>query len=145
MGNLTEKGTLAQRPAPSTNPAGYYFATDVQKYFKSSGDTWIEITPDLEDIDPRSNIAIVAARAEDGTIDTLQLDNNGKLKVSASGANLPGFDIPTFNQIAVTYVGSTNNVNTVTYKLGAATVATLTFAYADSSANDALITGITKS
>lgn len=145
MANLTEKGTLAQRPAPASNPAGYYFATDVQKYFKSNGDAWLEITPDLEDIDPRSNITIAAARAEDGTIDTLLLDNNGNLKTSVQKANIPGFDIPTFDQIAVTYVGATNNVNTVSYKLAGVDVAVLTFSYADSSANDALITGITKS
>ncbi len=64
--------------------------------------------------------------------------------------NVPGFNIPQFDYVDIAYVGSTNNINTVTYKEGGAsgtTVATLTFTYIGGtpSADDAKIDTITKS
>jgi len=63
--------------------------------------------------------------------------------------NLPGFDIPSHDYVALTYHGSTNNINTATYKVGGAsgtTVAVLTLVYVGGtpSANDALVSSITK-
>jgi len=64
--------------------------------------------------------------------------------------NVPGFNIPQFDYVDIAYVGSTNNINTVTYKEGGAsgtTVATLTFTYIGGvpSADDADIATVTKS
>jgi len=64
--------------------------------------------------------------------------------------NLPGLNIPQHDYISVSYVGSTNNINTVTYKEGGAsgtTVATLTFSYTTSppTTNDAELATVTKS
>lgn len=47
--------------------------------------------------------------------------------------NIPGLDIPTHDYVSVAYVGVTNNIDTVTYKVGGSggtTVATVTFTYA---------------
>lgn len=64
--------------------------------------------------------------------------------------SIPGFSIPAFDYIAITNVGSTNNLNTVVYKSGGAsgtTVATLTLAYVGGTpvADDAVLASITKS
>ena len=64
--------------------------------------------------------------------------------------NVPGFNIPQFDYVDIAYVGSTNNINTVTYTEGGAsgtTVATLTFTYVGGvpSTDDAKIDTITKS
>lgn len=61
--------------------------------------------------------------------------------------NIPGLDIPTHDYVAPTYVGSTNNFNTVVYKKGGSggtTVATLTFTYVGGTpaADDARIASI---
>jgi hypothetical protein len=41
-----------------------------------------------------------------------------------------GFDIPPYNQIEITYYGSTNNIATVLYENDGVLVATLTLEYA---------------
>ena len=69
---------------------------------------------------------------------------------NVSVRNLPGLNIPQHDYISVSYVGSTNNINTVTYKEGGAsgtTVATLNFTYVGGtpSADDADIATVTKS
>lgn len=143
MSALTEKGLLSARPAPATNPAGYYYATDEGKYYKSNGDNWVEISTDFQDIDPRTKVSLMAGLDGDGTLDVVKLNNDGSLKTS--NTTLPGFNIPTFDKIEMTYVGTTSNVNTVVYKLGATTVGTLTFAYVDASVENAKITSITLS
>lgn len=57
-----------------------------------------------------------------------------------------GFHIPLHDDVVIAYVGSTNNISTVTYKLNGATVATLTFTYAASgAADDDLVVRIQKS
>jgi len=65
-------------------------------------------------------------------------------------AAIPGFCIPAHDYVALTYVGSTNNISTVTYKTGGAsgqTVATLTLTYIGGtpSADDAKTATITLS
>lgn len=47
-----------------------------------------------------------------------------------------GFSLPLHDNIALTYLNSTNNVGTVTYKLGATAVATLTLTYVNAAAAD---------
>lgn len=64
--------------------------------------------------------------------------------------NVAGFNIPQYDYIDISYVGSTNNIDTVTYKEGGAsgtTVATLTFTYVGGvpAGNDAKIDTVTKS
>ena len=69
---------------------------------------------------------------------------------NVSVRNLAGLNIPQHDYISVSYVGSTNNISTVTYKEGGAsgtTVATLTFTYVGGtpSSDDADIATVTKS
>lgn len=69
---------------------------------------------------------------------------------NVSVRNIGGLDIPQHDYISISYVGSTNNINTVTYKEGGAsgtTVATLTFTYVGGtpSSDDADIATVTKS
>ena len=64
--------------------------------------------------------------------------------------NVAGFNIPQHDYIDIAYVGSTNNISTVTYKEGGAsgtTVAVLTFTYIGGtpSTDDAKIDTVTKS
>jgi hypothetical protein len=61
--------------------------------------------------------------------------------------NLPGFGIPEYDSVELTYVGSTNNLSTVVYKRATTTVATLTFTYVGGTptANDAKIATVTRS
>jgi hypothetical protein len=66
---------------------------------------------------------------------------------NVSVRNIAGFNIPQFSSIELNYVGATNNLSTVVYKEGAATVATLTFTYVGGtpSSDDADIATITRS
>jgi hypothetical protein len=61
--------------------------------------------------------------------------------------NLPGFGIPEYDSVELTYVGSTNNLSTVVYKRATTTVATLTFSYVGGApgADDADIATVTRS
>ena len=61
--------------------------------------------------------------------------------------NVAGLDIPQHDQIQLNYVSTTNNLDTVVYKEGTTTVATLTFTYVGGApgADDADIATITKS
>jgi hypothetical protein len=61
--------------------------------------------------------------------------------------NVAGFNIPQFTSVELSYVGTTNNLDTVVYKEGTTTVATLTFTYVGGTpgADDADIATITKS
>lgn len=52
---------------------------------------------------------------------------DGRLKVAVEGSSVPGFDIPPYTRIDLTY--NDGNVSTVTYKSGVTTVATLTLSY----------------
>ena len=61
--------------------------------------------------------------------------------------NVAGFNIPQFTEVDIDYVGSTNNIDAVYYKEGAATVATLTFTYVGGvpSSDDAKINTVIRS
>lgn len=68
------------------------------------------------------------------------------IQIAARGQTIPGFEIPTYDEMVLAYYGSTNNLHTVTYKLSGTTVATLTLTYAASgAADDDVLTGVTKS
>jgi len=140
MSNITITGLLSERPSPAAYVGGYFYATDLRKYYKSSGDTWVETTPDLSDISPTTAPVIAAGVADNGTIDPLGLDNNQSLKVHNTA--VPGFNIPTYTKIEMNYFEGTSNVETMVYKKGSTVVATLTFTYVDSSASSPLITAI---
>ena len=43
--------------------------------------------------------------------------------------NVAGFNIPQYNDVVLAYVGSTNNLDSVTYKVSSVTVAVLEFEY----------------
>ena len=64
--------------------------------------------------------------------------------------NVPGLNIPQHDHVSISYVGATNNIDTVTYKEGGSggqTVATLTFTYVGGPpvADDADIATVTRS
>jgi hypothetical protein len=62
--------------------------------------------------------------------------------------NIAGLNIPQHTEVTLNYVGSTNNLDTVVYKDGTTTVATLTFTYTPTqppTANDALLLNVTRS
>lgn len=60
---------------------------------------------------------------------------------------IPGFAIPAYDTIALTYYGSTNNVHVVVYSKNSVTVATLTLSYVGGppGSDDAILAGVVKS
>ena len=66
---------------------------------------------------------------------------------NVSVRNLAGFNIPQFSSIDLNYVGTTNNLETVIYKEGVTTVATLTFTYVGGTptTDDAKLDTVTRS
>lgn len=60
-----------------------------------------------------------------------------------STSQVKGISVPLYDAVQLTYVGSTNNLNTATYTLNGETVAVLTCEYfATPSADDALLKGV---
>ena len=64
--------------------------------------------------------------------------------------NVAGLNIPQHDHLSISYHGSTNNIQTVTYKEGGAagqTVATLTFSYTTNppTTGDASLASVTRS
>jgi hypothetical protein len=59
--------------------------------------------------------------------------------VSNIANSIQGFQIPEYDELALTYYGSTNNIATVVYKKASVVVATLTLTYSvqPPTANDA--------
>ena len=57
----------------------------------------------------------------------LVLDGVNSIETSLSA--LQGFQIPEYDELALTYYGSTNNIATVIYKKDSSAVATLTLTY----------------
>lgn len=51
-------------------------------------------------------------------------------QITEAITNLQGFQIPTYDEMDLTYYGTTNNVATVVYSNGGTPVATLTLTYA---------------
>jgi hypothetical protein len=66
---------------------------------------------------------------------------------NVSVRNIAGLNIPQHNAVELNYVSTTNNLDTVVYKEGAQTVATLTFTYVGGTptANDARIATVVRS
>lgn len=64
---------------------------------------------------------------------------DGSASISTAISNLQGFQIPEYDELNLTYYGSTNNVATVVYEKDGSTVATLTLEYSiqPPTANDA--------
>jgi hypothetical protein len=58
---------------------------------------------------------------------------------------IAGFEIPAYDEIDITYYGSTNNIETVVYSNGGSPVATLTLTYSvqPPTANDANLVNVT--
>jgi hypothetical protein len=54
---------------------------------------------------------------------------DGVTSIETSIANLQGFQIPEYDELALTYYGVTNNIATVIYKKASVVVATLTLTY----------------
>lgn len=69
----------------------------------------------------------------------------GANDITSAITSLQGFQIPEYDELALTYYGSTNNIATVVYKKDAATVATLTLTYSvqPPTTDDAKLTGVT--
>jgi hypothetical protein len=67
----------------------------------------------------------------------LVLDGVNSIETSLAG--LQGFQIPEYDELALTYYGTTNNIATVIYKKDSSAVATLTLTYSvqPPTANDA--------
>lgn len=55
---------------------------------------------------------------------------DGGAAIASAIANLQGFQIPEYDELDLTYYGTTNNIETVVYKSAGTTVATLTLTYA---------------
>jgi hypothetical protein len=66
---------------------------------------------------------------------------------NVSVRNIAGLNIPQHNAVELNYVSTTNNLDTVVYKEGAQTVATLTFTYVGGvpTSNNADIATVTRS
>lgn len=69
----------------------------------------------------------------------------GANDIASAITSLQGFQIPEYDELALTYYGATNNIATVVYKKSGSTVATLTLTYSVQPpvANDAKLTGVT--
>jgi hypothetical protein len=70
---------------------------------------------------------------------------DGANEISTAISSLQGFQIPEYDQLALTYYGSTNNIATVLYKKTGATVSTLTLTYSvqPPTTNDANLVNVT--
>jgi hypothetical protein len=66
--------------------------------------------------------------------------------VTASNVQVPGFSIPPYTEVNMTYIGSTNNFSTVVYKNNTTTVMSLSFTYQPDppTSNDALLVNVKK-
>lgn len=54
---------------------------------------------------------------------------DGVNTISSEIASLQGFQIPEYDELNVTYYGSTNNISTIVYKKTSTVVSTLTLTY----------------
>jgi hypothetical protein len=69
---------------------------------------------------------------------------DGVNSIETSIASLQGFQIPEYDELALTYYEPTNNIDTVVYKKASAVVATLTLTYSDQppTVNDANLVNV---
>lgn len=65
--------------------------------------------------------------------------------ISTELSNIQGFQIPEYDELSLTYYGSTNNIATVVYKKDSVIVATLTLTYSvqPPTSNDANLINVT--
>jgi len=70
---------------------------------------------------------------------------DGANEISTAISSLQGFQIPEYDELALTYYGSTNNIATVIYKNNSIVVATLALTYSvqPPTANDANLVNVT--
>ena len=70
---------------------------------------------------------------------------DGVESISTTLTNIQGFQIPEYDELSLTYYGSTNNIQTVVYKKDSTTVATLTLTYSVQPpvSNDANLVNVT--
>lgn len=70
---------------------------------------------------------------------------NGTNDIAIAISGIQGFKIPEYDDLSLTYYGSTNNIATVVYKKTGKTVATLTLTYSvqPPTANDANLVNVT--
>jgi hypothetical protein len=73
----------------------------------------------------------------------LVLDGANSIETSLAG--LQGFQIPEYDELGLTYYGTTNNIATVIYKKSSSVVATLTLTYSvqPPTVNDANLVKVT--
>lgn len=66
--------------------------------------------------------------------------------LTASNIQVPGFSVPPYTEVNMSYVGSTNNFSTVVYKNNSTTVMSLSFTYQPNppTTNDALLVNVRK-
>jgi hypothetical protein len=69
----------------------------------------------------------------------------GANEISTAVSSLQGFQIPEYDELSLTYYGSTNNIQTVVYEKTGTTVATLTLTYSvqPPTTNDANLVNVT--
>ena len=69
----------------------------------------------------------------------------GANEISTAVSSLQGFQIPEYDELSLTYYGSTNNIETVVYSNGGSPVATLTLTYSvqPPTTNDANLVNVT--
>lgn len=70
---ITYSGLLADRPSPFSVPNSYYFATDVNKYFSSEGDRWVERIVDHDDLAPDTEAVLACGISHTGAIDPIKI------------------------------------------------------------------------
>lgn len=70
---------------------------------------------------------------------------DGANDITNAITNLQGFQIPEYDELALTYYGTTNNIATVVYKKNSSAVATLTLTYSvqPPTTDDAKLVGVT--
>ena len=97
-----------------------------------------------------ANASDISINAGNINLDLTTLENIGNItntllrSVTASNVNIPGFSIPPHDEVSLAYVGSTNNLQTVTYKKSSNTILTLSFTYTPNppTENDALLANV---
>ena len=69
----------------------------------------------------------------------------GANEISTAVSSLQGFQIPEYDELSLTYYGSTNNIQTVVYEKTGTAVATLTLTYSvqPPTTNDANLVNVT--
>ena len=84
---------------------------------------------------------ISAQTADSRSLSGVPLGTSPSGELVVKTANLSNLQIPAHDNLVIAYVGSTNNIDTVTYKVGLTTVGTLTITYIGGVpvADDALI------